>query len=155
MNTLFKIFFVFLALTIASAIMMRDFGVEFGTISYWDAHGVFFLIFLTLFPRLTLLLSSVASGGILWWLAWFITPRFLIAYLATLAYWQTNPLLVALSWVIALGGESSEKTVVINRGSNFRNKKTVIIDNNEASSSTYEGGAINAEFKVKSEKDID
>ena len=155
MNTLFKIFFVFLVLSIASAIMMRDFGMEFGTISYWDTHGVFLLIFLTLFPRLTLLLSSVASGGILWWLAWLITPRFLVAYLATIAYWQTNPLLVALSWVIAFGGESSEKTVVINRGSNFRNKKTVVIDNNKAASSTYEGGAINAEFKVKSEKDID
>ena len=133
--------------------MMRDFGIEFGTVSYWKDHGVFFLIFLTLFPRLTLLISSVASGGILWWLAWFLTPRFLVAWLATVAYWQTNPMLVALSWLIAIGGESSEKTVVINRGAPFKYKRTVIIDKDKHSQSTS-GDTIDAEFKVKGESDL-
>ncbi len=156
MNTLIKFFLLFLSLTIASAIMIQDFGVEFGTISYWQNHGVFFLIFITLFPRLTLLLSSVTTGGILWWLAWFITPRFLVAYLATLAYWQTNPVLVVISWLVALGGESSEKSIVINRGQPFRYKKTVNINNGATSSQNSSSGqTINAEFEVKSEKDID
>ena len=157
MNTLFKIFIVFLLLSMGSAIMMRDFGIEFGDINYWQNHGVFFLIFITLFPRLTLLFSSVATGGLLWWLAWFITPRFLVAYLATIAYWQTNPVLVVISWVIAIGGESSEKTVVINRGSPFRSKRTVILNN---SNHRHQGGnsptdSIEAEFKVKNESDLD
>lgn len=161
MNTLIKFFLLFLALTIASAVMIQDFGMEFGTISYWQTHGVFFLIFITLFPRLTLLVSSVASGGFLWWLAWLITPRFLVAYLATLAYWQTNPVLVVISWLVALGGESSEKSIVINRGqpfrTNFHTKRTVNINTATSSSSraNHPGQTIDAEFEVKSETNID
>lgn len=156
MNTLIKIFLLFLALTIASAVMINDFGIEFGKINYWENHGVFFLFFIALFPRLTLLLSSVVSGGLLWWIAWFVTPRFLVAYLATVAYWQTNPLLVVIAWLVALGGESSEKTVFINRGSPFRYKRTVIIDGETHSSQQpFDGQAIDAEFEVKKESDID
>jgi len=42
-------------------------------------------------------------------------PRYLVAFLATLAYWNQNPFLVVFSWLIAFGGESSEKYVVVNR----------------------------------------
>jgi len=156
MNTLIKIFLLFLTLTIGSAVMIQDFGIQFGSVNYWQNHTLFFLLFIALFPRLTLVVSSVASGGFLWWLAWLITPRFLIAYLATVAYWQTNPILVVIAWLIALGGESSEKTVFINRGSPFRNKKTVIIDRNQHPSSqkNFDGQAINAEFEVKKESDL-
>ncbi len=90
----------------------------------------------------------------MWWLAWIITPRFLVAYLATVAYWQTNPILVAIAWLVALGGESSEKTVVINRGAPFRFKKTVIIDSGQTSNQSFDSQAIDAEFEVRKESDI-
>ena len=81
-------------------------------VSFWDVHGLWFIFFLMLFPRLTLLLSSVVSGGFFWWLGWLLTPRLLVAILATTSYWDTNPALVVITWLWALGGESSEKKVV-------------------------------------------
>lgn len=78
-------------------------------VNYWDNHGVFFLVFITVFPRLTLLFSSVAFGGFFWWIGFIFAPRVLVAILATLAYLQTNPILVIISWVVALSGESTEK----------------------------------------------
>jgi hypothetical protein len=76
---------------------------------FWHVHGIFFVLFMFFFPRLTLLFSSVASGGILWWLGWLFTPRLLVAILATTSYWQTNPILVVLTWMWAVGGEPFEK----------------------------------------------
>lgn len=89
--------------------MMDQFKMEFGTVDYWNKHGVFFLVFIAMFPRLTLLLSSVATGGVIWWISFFFLPRVLVATLATIAYFHTNPILVIMSWVIALGGEVFEK----------------------------------------------
>jgi hypothetical protein len=158
MNTLIKILILFLLLTLASAVLIQDFGVDFGKIDYWSNHGFFFLIFLTIFPRLTLLFSSVVSGGLIWWIAWFFTPRFLVAFLATLAYWQTNPLLVIMSWLIAIGGESSEKTVFINRGKPFHFGRTVIINKGQYSQSPHHqtvGDIIDADFTIKKETDLD
>lgn len=120
MKDLTKILIVFLCITGASTIMMNVLEIPFGTDNYWEYRGVFFLFFVTLFPRLTLLFSSVASGGLLWWLAWLISPRFLVAFLATTTYWQSNPILVLIAWLVALGGETSEKSIVINRGRPMR-----------------------------------
>ena len=78
-------------------------------IDFWDIHGIVFLIFMFFFPRLTLLFSSIPFGGLLWWLGWFIAPRLLVAILATSAYWDTNQILVIITWFWALGGESVEK----------------------------------------------
>lgn len=83
-----------------------------GQINYFDRHGFLLLVGLALFPRLTLLFSSIPFGGLFWWLGWIILPRLLVALLATVTYWQTNPLLVTLSWILALGGESGEKVLV-------------------------------------------
>ena len=77
--------------------------------NFWDHHGFFFLIFITVFPRLTLLFSSVSTGGLLWWLGFIIAPRILVAVLATISYLDSNPILVFISWVIALSGETTEK----------------------------------------------
>lgn len=77
--------------------------------NFWEAHGILFIFFMFFFPRLTLLFSSVATGGVLWWLGWLVAPRLLVAILATTAYWGTNPVLVTLTWFWALGGESLEK----------------------------------------------
>lgn len=112
MKTLWKFFLTFLALSVVSWLLVEKFGVEFGQANYWNHHGLFFLVFITFFPRLTLLFSSVLSGGLLWWLSWLFVPRLLIAALATVSYWNQNPILVACSWLIALGGESGEKYYV-------------------------------------------
>lgn len=83
--------------------------VTFGTTDFFQKHGVLFLIFITLFPRLTLLFSSVSTGGFLWWLSFFFWPRVLVASLATISYYKTNPYLVVMSWIVAIGGETMEK----------------------------------------------
>jgi len=85
---------------------------EFGRVDFFQKHSVFFLIFITFFPRLTLLFSSVATGGFIWWLGFIFCPRILIASLATVSYFHTNPILVIISWIIALGGETMEKAGV-------------------------------------------
>src|SRR5262249_34294747 len=72
-------------------------------------------IFISLFPRLTLLFNFGLSGGLLYWLSWVFAPRLLVAVLATIYYWHQNPILVVLSWLIALSGESSEKYTVVKR----------------------------------------
>lgn len=86
--------------------------------NYWDAHGLLFIISLFLFPRASLLISglmfgSPIFGGLLWWCGWIFVPRLLVAVLATSGFWETNPVLVVLAWIWALGGDGAEKTVVI------------------------------------------
>lgn len=113
MRTFLRFLMVFFVVAVAAALASGLLGVEFGRDNYWNHHGVFFLIFLTAFPRLTLFFGDVVSGGLFWWLSWLFAPRLLVAVLATTAYWVQNPMLVVIAWLIALGGESSEKTIVI------------------------------------------
>lgn len=81
---------------------------------YWDSHGILFLIGLVVFPRLTLLFSGAAGiyfSGLVWWLGWLFLPRFAAALIGSLVYWETNPILVMGSWLVALsaaGGGSSQ-----------------------------------------------
>jgi len=150
MKTLWKILILFLAITGASSLLMQNSDFIFGEINFWQKHGAFFLIFITLFPRLTLLLSSVVSGGVLWWVAWAFAPRLLVAFLATIAYWQTNPVLVVMAWLIALGGESSEKTVFIKKGRPYVFRKNVNLGEDRRSSSPEDlKETFEAEFEVK------
>ena len=100
---------IFFLLLVATSLLMDLSKLEFGTIDFFQKHGLFFLIFITLFPRLTLLFSSVATGGFLWWLGFVFCPRILVAGLATVSYFHTNPVLVTISWLVALGGETMEK----------------------------------------------
>jgi hypothetical protein len=106
---LFKSFAIFFILLVATSVMMDVLKTDFGTIDFFQKHSVFFLIFVTFFPRLTLLFSSVATGGFLWWLGFIFCPRILVASLATVSYFHTNPILVIISWIVALGGETAEK----------------------------------------------
>jgi hypothetical protein len=100
---------VFLAALAVSSVMFGNFEIQHGTTDFFQKHGVFFLVFITLFPRLTLLFSSVPFGGILWWLGFLFMPRLLVAVLATVTYGQTNPLLVGIAWFVAISGEIMEK----------------------------------------------
>lgn len=84
--------------------------------NFWDVHGVFFIFFMFFFPRLTLLFSSVAFGGFFWWLGWLFTPRLLVAVLATMAYWATNPVLCVLAWIWMLCCEGLEKKILVGAG---------------------------------------
>lgn len=143
MKTLFKIALIFLALTGASTILYNYTNVEFGKVDYFIKHGWFFLFSIALFPRLTLFISgllvgSIAFGGVIWWLGFFFAPRILVASLATVSYWNTNPILVIISWLIALGGESSEKFMITSR---FKGPKRF--------DQGFSGSTIEAEFKVK------
>ena len=90
---------------------------SFSTVNYWKVHGLGLLVGLAIFPRLTLLFSSIASGGLLWWIGWVFAPRILVAVLATVAYFKTNPILVVIAWLIAIGGESTEKYCIRRRAS--------------------------------------
>lgn len=122
------IFFCILAAM--SWVLITQFDFPFGQTNFFENHGFFFLFFITFFPRLTLLFSSVATGGVLWWISWLFFPRILIATLATFAYFQTNPILVTISWLVAFGGESFEKRTITRsrvvvrnfNGSQFRPK---------------------------------
>lgn len=143
MKTIFKIALIFLALTGASTILYNYTNVEFGKVDYFIKHGWFFLFSIALFPRLTLFISgllvgSIAFGGVIWWLGFFFAPRILVASLATVSYWNTNPILVIISWLIALGGESSEKFMITSR---FKGPKRF--------DQGFSGSTIEAEFKVK------
>jgi hypothetical protein len=115
MTKIFRFPILFILISIISWVLINYLGVEFGKTNFWDKHGLFFLIFIAIFPRLTLLFSSVPFGGIFWWLGFFFAPRLLVAILATVNYWHQNPIWVTISWLVALGGEASEKHFIINR----------------------------------------
>lgn len=116
---------VFLAITGAVFLLQNVEPIQFGHQDFWDKRGIFFLVFVTAFPRLTLLFSSVISGGFLWWLSWLIVPRVLVATLATISYWEQNKILVTIAWLIAIGAETSEKRVVYKKTSKYQTKKII------------------------------
>ncbi len=115
MKTFVRFLVAIVAITGAVALSTGFLGIEFGYADYWERHGLLFLLCLAVFPRLTLLLGGMWTGGLLWWVGWLFAPRLLVAVLATLAYWHNNPFLVIVSWLVALGGESSEKYVMVKR----------------------------------------
>ena len=87
---------------------------------FWDAHGVIFLIGLALLPRITMFV-----GGTVWqfallpppwivlaWIGFFVSPSLVVAMLATMRYWDTNPFLCVVAWLIfagKLGGAASQR----------------------------------------------
>ncbi len=79
---------------------------------FWQHHGIWFVIFMFFFPRLTMLFATV-WGGWLWWVGWLFAPRLTVAIIATTFYWQTNMVLVVFTWIWALGLESGEKGVFV------------------------------------------
>lgn len=79
--------------------------------NFWDIHGVFFLIFIALFPRLTMLVAVTIPFGWLIWLGWLLVPHLTVAILATQYYWETNPILCIISWFFAFAGTGGEAKV--------------------------------------------
>ncbi len=75
---------------------------------FWQVHGIFFLLFITLFPRLTMLLAVWTPFGPLSWLGWLFVPHLTVAILATQYYWDTNPILCVIAWFVAFAGTGTE-----------------------------------------------
>lgn len=131
---------VLFAVLVVLGLLVVGYPIHFANQNFWDHHGVFFLIFITIFPRLTLLFSSIPFGGALWWLGFLFVPRVLVAVLATVTYWKQNPVLVVIAWLIALSGETGEKTVV---RSGFQKR--------QARSQAPDQQSIETEYRVKGE----
>jgi len=87
--------------------------------NFFDNHGVFVLLALAVFPRITLLVASFATGGLFWWIGWVFAPHLLVAILS-LQFWDTNPVLVMISWFVAIVGTGAEQQTVSHqrRGTN-------------------------------------
>lgn len=81
-------------------------------IDFWQVHGIFFLLFITLFPRLTMLFAVSTPFGLLAWIGWLFLPHFTVAILATEFYWHTNPILCIIAWFVAFAGTGSEGKAV-------------------------------------------
>lgn len=82
-------------------------------LDFCDTHWWTTAFFLAVFPRLTLLIGSFATGGLLWWLGWVFTPHLLVAILA-IPFFDSNPVLVIFAWIMAIGGSGGEVTIVRN-----------------------------------------
>jgi len=85
-------------------------------VNFWSVHGYVFIFLMLCFPRLTLFFGTLA-GGVWWWLGLIFIPRITVAILATLAFANTNPALVAFTWLWAFVFEIAEifKTEVVVR----------------------------------------
>jgi hypothetical protein len=70
--------------------------------SFWQFHSIIFLAFITFFPRLTILFATPFPVGFFGCLGWFFMPRIYAAIIATTLYWDTNPVLCIISWIVAL-----------------------------------------------------
>ena len=79
--------------------------------NFWAVHGIWFIVFMAFFPRLTMLATGIFLGWMspLFFIGWLLLPRFTVAILATTVYWHTNPILCTFAWLWALGGEREEK----------------------------------------------
>jgi hypothetical protein len=76
-------------------------------VNYFDNHEWYTLLGLAFFPRITLIVGSFVTGGVLWWVGWLFGPHILVAILS-LHYWDSNPVLVVCAWLCALGGTGGE-----------------------------------------------
>lgn len=65
------------------------------------------------FPRMMFWFFSVITGGFWFWLGVFLVPRIMVAFWATVYYWDSNPVLCLIAWVSALFGEILEKKVKV------------------------------------------
>ena len=92
--------------------------------NFWDVHGLFFILFLAFLPRFTMFVTGIffAFGGFFFWMGWLFAPRLTVAILATQYYWSSNPLLCVITWIWALGGESTEKKVVHKKSQRLLNR---------------------------------
>lgn len=85
------------------------------SINYFNNHGLLNLLGWVFFPRLMFWFFSAITGGFWFWIGVLIAPRIMVAFWATTYYWNSNPVICIIAWIIALSGESSEKAAVKSR----------------------------------------
>jgi hypothetical protein len=101
-------------------------------IGFFEAHTLawLWLLGLAIFPRITLLFIG-GPFGFLHWLGWLFAPHLLVALMGTARYWDTNPWLCVIAWVVALVGSSGEGGAVANvagtarRGVDLKREKAI------------------------------
>ena len=85
-------------------------------VDFWSVHGLFFIFFMLLFPRITMLVTGIAfynfAHPVLFFFGWLLAPRLTVAIIATSVYWDTNPALCVLAWInaFAVGSASTGAT---------------------------------------------
>lgn len=88
------------------------------------AHPWLLLFGLAAFPRITLLF---VGGPFMWlqWLGWVFAPHFLVAFMATTHFWDTNPGLCVVAWFLAFAGTGGEGSIA-RRGTRWRTRTVVV-----------------------------
>ena len=88
----------------------------------WGAFGGLVLMILcAIFPRIAMIVAMLFGGlgvAFLGILGWIFVPRITIAIIATVNYFDTNPVLCILAWIILLCGEGAEKRGLASAASN-------------------------------------
>ena len=87
----------------------------------WNLLGGLVLCFLcATFPRIAMIVACLAGGlgvSLAGVMGWIFIPRISIAIIATVNYFDTNPILCIVAWIILLGGEGAEKRALAKAGS--------------------------------------
>lgn len=84
-------------------------------VNFFNNHTWLTLVGWAMFPRIMFWFFSAITGGFWFWVGVLFVPRVMVAYWATTYYWHTNPYLCVIAWIVALGGESSEKKTISRR----------------------------------------
>ena len=79
---------------------------------FWEVHGFWFIFFMFLFPRITMMCTGIFLGWMspLFFFGWLLLPRLTVAIIASMLYFNSNPVLCVFTWFWALGGECTEKS---------------------------------------------
>ena len=75
-------------------------------------HYLWALFGFACFPRITLWFFALITGGFWFWVGVFFIPHIMVAWWATVYYWDTNPILCVIAWFIALAGSNCDKKIV-------------------------------------------
>jgi hypothetical protein len=79
---------------------------------FLSTHSILHLVGWALVPRIMFFFFSIISGGLFFWIGVILIPRIMVAYWATVYYWDTNMFLCVVAWVIAIMGEVGEKVCI-------------------------------------------
>lgn len=73
---------------------------------FWDAHGIFFIIGIIFWPRMLMLyFGMIAPMQIDAIVGWALVPRIYSMSLISHVYYDKNPTLITICWVLAIVAE--------------------------------------------------
>jgi len=75
-------------------------------------NAIWVLLGYAIFPRITMFFLIDPFTSLLSVLGFIFLPHVMVAVIATTLYWDTDPFLCVLAWIIALGGSGTETKVV-------------------------------------------